>query len=712
MVWVFKFDVDDDGTYEVTLSGAVIVSTMEELNGYEDVRFTIPNTTTNRGYISVDVDFQILWDVTSIYEGVCTGGNYTPGLLMCFGYNKVFEAMQKKTHTGTYTAAGADVILAAICASAGVTDSFIAAGFPGGIAPTLGVRFDEANCFDAAVYIARACIGDYYTTLGTTFNIIKTRGAAAVPMTTISVSRRGIDRAKQRDLVVVIGVDAAGNRIEGSFGVGTDKIVFREKKASDVATLQALAEDYHNQLNKESSGASISVPVTDGYNIHPGDEVTINNALYALAGDYRVWKITKNIGLVSLEVDKSELNIDRVIDEMRDLEDLGIYVISITNIPPSVQPWNSDLTFYPFNPPGAGDEHNCARWGAPWPNAGNVHFSDGTDQEVLAGDSKTIFGSPLVDGSTYYFYFTIGDNTMNITTNYQTATDVGNGILAVVRVSPDVIQNLSIQTYKSGGRNVIVDELGDQAVDNRVITAGSIYGKDIATQANVGEVLGSDGIRILGDDSRAVNAPTGIGDAIGGNFTAGIWGFAPGPARTFWLDPATGKIWVYGTGMFGLRTYPGNDIVGYFDATIRDLGLGAGNQDMVLFRDSGAGAQLVGLQSQGRAMYLDGANNRVIFADAWDYIGPLTDGGVDLGTPAIKFGDIWGKVHYSDIHMSDTHCETCGIAFEQHDSVKYTVKDFRFYDSGLTEIVCVPVHDRCPVWKRLVRWLNGLRLGD
>ena len=69
-------------------------------------------------------------------------------------------------------------------------------------------------------------------------------------------------------------------------------------------------------------------------------------------------------------------------------------------------------------------------------------------------------------------------------------------------------------------------------------------------------------------------------------------------------------------------------------------------------------------------------------------------------------------MHYADVHMADTHCETCGIAFEKNDSVKYTVKDFRFHDSGLTEIVCVPVHDRCPVWKRLVRWLNGLRLGD
>ncbi len=409
MVWTFKFDTDGNGTYETTISGAVIVSTMEELNGYEDVRFTIPNNATNRGYIATDVDFQILWDVTSVYEGVCTGGEYGAGVISCFGYNKVFELMQKKTHTGNYNGIAADVILAAICASvAGVTDNFIPAGFPGGIAPTLYVRFDEANCFDAAIYVARACIGDYYTTLGTTFNIIETRGAGPVVLSTLSVSRRGIDREKQRDLVTVIGVDSVGNRIEGSFGAGTDKAVFRESKASDVATLQALAEDYHNQLNKESSGASINVPMDpSAYDLHPGDEVTINEAEYNLAGDYRIWKITKNIGIASIEVDKSELNIDRVIDEMRNLEDIGIYVISITNIPPSVQPWNSDLTFYPFNPGGVGDEHNCARWGAPWPNAGNVHFSDGTDQEILAGDSKTIHGGPLTDSSTYYFYFTI-----------------------------------------------------------------------------------------------------------------------------------------------------------------------------------------------------------------------------------------------------------------------------------------------------------------
>ncbi len=445
-----KFDTDDNGTYETTISGAVIVSTMEELNGYEDVRFTIPNDATNRGYINTDVDFQILWDVTSVYEGVCTGGEYLPGNIECIGYNKVFELMQKKTHTGNYDGIAADVVLAAICASVpGVTDNFIAAGFPGGVAPTLYVRFDEANCFDAAIYVASSCIGDYYTTLGTTFNIIKARGAGPVVLSTFSVSRRGVDRAKKRDLVTVIGVDNAGNRIEGSFGAGTDKVVFREKKASNIATLQALAEDYHNQMNKESSGAKIVVPIEPtAYGLHPGDEVTINEAEYKLAGDYRIWKITKNIVTVGLEVDKSELSIDRVIDEMRNLEDIGIYIGSIAVVPKGAQNWNSNVAFS-----HGADSHDDVNWAA-----GTITFSDGTTQAI---DVSAGVHTGLAVGS-HYVYWTWGSTTLSVSATYSDGVGPDKGIIARLTVSAVAADSMTIEPIYSYGQTVGEGALGPE----------------------------------------------------------------------------------------------------------------------------------------------------------------------------------------------------------------------------------------------------------
>ena len=527
MSWVFKFDVDDDGIYEITLTGAVIKSIQEELNGEEQATFEIPNTVTNQGYIANNVDFQVLYDGNSIFEGVCTGGQYTAGMIECIGYNKVYELMQKRDHTGSYEAESASSILTQICTDAGVTANFAAAGFPGGVAPTVGVRFDSALCYDSATFLAAACIGDFWSSGGDTFHIAKERGSYKGALTTFTVSRRGIDRSKQRDKVKVIGVDADGNRLEETYGAGSDIAIIRTKKASDSTTLANLAEEHYDQLNTETSGSSINVPVGDAYDIYPGDTVTLNSTMYNLSGVYRVWKITKDIAFASIEIDRPNFTYRKAIENMMAYEDLGIYVVDVSVIPPAILPWTSDIIIEPYNPPGSGDKHNVVRWGASWPSNANVHFANGDDQEILAGDSKSIYGV-FSDGIVYYLYFTIGDNTMNITTNYQTATGPNKGLLAICYISFDTDQQVGIDIYHAGGVNVISDWLGDGAATNAVITAEQIYGKDIRTSINVGTVGGPAGVRMTG-----VGSPSGL--------PPGIYGYSGGTTIQFYLDALDGK---------------------------------------------------------------------------------------------------------------------------------------------------------------------------
>lgn len=265
---------------------------------------------------------------------------------------------------------------------------------------------------------------------------------------------------------------------------------------------------------------------------------------------------------------------------------------------PGIQPYHTNLEFLPK----VAETHDKVQWAA-----GVVEFADGSTQAIDAGSTADI-----PDGAYRYIYFTLGSTTLTMTSNYLDVVGNAVGLLAKVYASARANQEVFIMPYKSKGENFIVDFLGAKSVDTVVLSSEEIFGKDIGTQQYVGVVGGSAGIRIIGDLADIVGTP--IGDAIGGNFTAGIWGFAAGPSRTFFLDPTTGEINVYGTGMFRLIKADGTP-VGTLDMTEE------GGRDVIKILTVGGTKDII-LESGGYNMRLRG------------------DGDIDvLGSATLDLGD-------------------------------------------------------------------------
>lgn len=235
-----------------TLLAAKFNQTVEELNGHEEATITLANTSENRALVAANQTVRISYDSNVIFTGQLAALDYGATNLKCVLYNECFETMKRKTITDNYTDTAANTILGDICAAAGVT---------AGTCPStpLSVRFDMAYCFDAAKFLAESLNSDYSSS-GTTFNIAP-RGSLKTA-TNITVKNRGVDRSKKRDKVYVRGVDDMGLEVIGEAGTGTDVAVYNEKKASDKATLDALAAKYLAELNTESRGAPIVVPIS------------------------------------------------------------------------------------------------------------------------------------------------------------------------------------------------------------------------------------------------------------------------------------------------------------------------------------------------------------------------------------------------------------------------------------------------------------------
>jgi len=318
-----------DGASWQTLAGT-LDKIVEELNGHKEATFTLPNNATNRNIVASDRDIRISYDGTEIFRGVLSAVKYSQGLLECTAYDKCIATMQTRVIEGTQTWENtpANEILLNICNAAGVV--------PGSCPATqVSVRFDYTICLDAAIFLADVLNADWWTDLDDSGNPrfnIGSRGTDKGTITVISISRRGIDRSKKIDRVIIRGVDKDGNPIYGEAGSGNNVAVFTEKKASDKATLDSLAAKKLAELNKESSGVSLTVPITEGYNLFPGDTITVINEQLNLSGSYRIWKITKKLGECEVEIDRPEAILEKFLEQTRRYEDLGIYPISSSQL--------------------------------------------------------------------------------------------------------------------------------------------------------------------------------------------------------------------------------------------------------------------------------------------------------------------------------------------------------------------------------------------
>jgi len=311
-------------SWTITVSGERVPANFghirEELDGDEEAVFTLPNNPHFRALTASDNDVVFKFGGETIYEGLLTKAVYDDDKIKCIAHNKVYTAMDKKVITNTYHSSDSDGILADIAAEA--------PGVVAGLCPAsnVSVRYDRANCLDAARHLAQSLNTNHWTTGGSSFNI-GVRGSDKGTIPVLSLPRRTQDRGKKRDKVLIRGFDASGVSIYASAGDGSDIASFTERKASDVVTLKKLAQYKLNQLNKDTQGVKLTAHIMNAYDITPGDTITVNKAKLKLSGSYTIWKTTKYPTTVNIEIDKAEAVLEKLFEKTKGYEDFGIYSI-------------------------------------------------------------------------------------------------------------------------------------------------------------------------------------------------------------------------------------------------------------------------------------------------------------------------------------------------------------------------------------------------
>ena len=302
----------------------------------------------------------------------------------------------------------------------------------------------------------------------------------------LSVSRRTINRAKKRTIVYVRGQDENGNAIEGTYGAGTDVVSFTERKATNVATLNSIAEYKYNQLNKDSSGVKLTSPIEYAYDLNPGDTVVLDRPELNLSGSYRIWRIVKKATVAEIEIDKQEELLERFLERQRGLEDVGIYpapganldlpagapatptgLTASNNVPLSIDlGWNenteTDLSQYQIH-------------------RNTVNSSDGS--ALLAKINSTSYYDPIAAanlGSYYYYWLKSEDFVGNVSASY---SSVASG-KAVPLATGSQLSDSIITTLK----------IAASAVNNSRLAVDSIYGAVIQASAITWNKIGGDAI--------------------------------------------------------------------------------------------------------------------------------------------------------------------------------------------------------------------------
>jgi hypothetical protein len=418
MVWKVYIDSVIENT-------ATVDSIEENLNGYIEATFSLPNTSTNRTLADADHTIEIKWNTTSEFIGVLKAPEFHSDRIVCKCYQTCIEQMQRKVHTGTHSVENPATILSEVCVDAGVL---------AGVCPTTPVQSihtDKAYTYDVARYLAWVLANDIYpdfSGVSPRINIGTAgsggpsgRGYLHYSITPV----RNKDRAKKRDKVYVRGLAADGSALTGSAGTGLDVAVFTDRTATTQATLDALAAKYLADLNITSSGCVVTVAIespvivpayVQGYDIHAGDYVIFTCAeLGYSASVVRVYKVTKRYTDVVVEVEKAELLLDDYINQANQWESLGIFPPASVAVP--------DVT--PITPSGFGTDDvvvatkqasngeftslfvvtvhrvdTMAGYVVRWQVSGDASWNYVSVSQPTSGDA-TINTGPVVMGQTY-----------------------------------------------------------------------------------------------------------------------------------------------------------------------------------------------------------------------------------------------------------------------------------------------------------------------
>lgn len=375
---------------------------------------------------------------------------------------------------------------------------------------------------------------------------------------------------------------------------------------------------------------------------------------------------------------------------------------------PAIQPYNTNITFSVYGTLGGSpDSHDSVQW-----TSGTVAFADGTTQSIDAGND-----SGLATGI-HYIYFTDGSATLTVTNAYDQTSSDTKSLLAVLGVSSDTDQEISIQTLSSKGQNINADLIATNAIITAHVLANQITAGKIS-------VVGLDG------DGKLVLSQIGSGnlDNIGNGSTYGrlrltqidggnIKLTSSSSASGEWYDysgveiDSSHGINIYGTAnALTTRATKAGTIQCKVDAAGKMVA-GAGNVELdasgltikgqFLFFEAGgvtrgmvnASGTALWVQSPTGNLYLD-ANGTIYLYDPANTRGlqPNADSTYDIGTDVNRyangyFDDLYGTLH--DLELADMVCPLCDKGFEKADSLTMYVKRVE-----KEKIVTVPAHLGC-----------------
>lgn len=645
-----------------------------ELNGHEEAFFSIDNNIITQKIVAQDRDVTIKFMGKQVFFGTLAAVEYSELNLKCKVYNKVYNLMDKKEHTGTYSDPGtaADTILSNICGEvAGVSD---------GSCPSdaVAVRYSRTSCLDAAEYLAQTVVKDFWTSGGDTFNI-GDRGSNKGKIAILSVSRRTINRAKKRTIVYVRGQDEDGNAIEGTYGAGTDVVSFTERKATNVATLNSIAEYKYNQLNKDSSGVKLTSPIEYAYDLDPGDTVVLDKPELNLSGSYRIWRINKKATVAEIEIDKQEELLERYLERQWQLEDIGIYPAPGENLdlpagPPATPTGLTASNDVPLSIDLGWTENTETDLSQYHIYRNTVESSDGS--ALLGKINSTKYYDPIAAAnlnSYYYYWLKAEDFVGNVSASYSnvasgkavplaTGAQLSDSIITTLKIAASAVNNSRIAVNSIYGsvisaaaitrekllgnvvtsgviapstiiaNNILAGAITTEKIDTAAITAGKIAAGavtaiKIQASAVTTSKLDAGAVttekltagQIYGKDFRT-DYDVGVGGGPAGIrfYSSGIEAYSGGTTKTFWVSSADGKL--YGAG----------GAVKIDDEGLHIIGAG----EFLIFRSGNLAIRgAVYINNDGN-LTLHGTSGKV---EVRGDLHPITDAGFDLGLNDTKW---------------------------------------------------------------------------
>jgi hypothetical protein len=329
----WEIEYFDRGINDFVSLRAEIDQVVDELGGDSSASFYLPNTNFNRDLVDNGVLVTVYFNGWLQYSGTLSAADVSSTKIKAVLLDTAILMLDEaEPVTGVYDQVPANEILV------DVLSKTPGSGINLGACPTaeISVVFYKANRLDIVKFVADATGLEYWPTNGDTINIgLRGNNYWNCPER-LFISRRGLDRSKIADKVIIRGVNQWGQHLTGEAGysgwLGARVRVFNEDTPADQTTLQNIAAKKLVELQSDSTGTPISTLMTMGYQFGVGDFVNIYRPKYMLWGNwYRIVQMTKSKVKVSLQLDKPRQTVEKTLADLRNWEKNGIYLPGCTS---------------------------------------------------------------------------------------------------------------------------------------------------------------------------------------------------------------------------------------------------------------------------------------------------------------------------------------------------------------------------------------------